>query len=240
MLAWILAWTLAAAPSDAVARHRAAMAKELLDKDGPLSIVGRLEIPRGHATVGRAAGSTLLLATPAAPARLGTVDWDGRRARLQFEAAASVNGKPVKETTIETVAGKDVRLSVRSGTVTLGFVWSHLNEAFYVRVFDDDAPKRARPVARAWYDENARYRIVAIWTPAAPGTKMVIHRADGITSELVVPGVARFTLDGKTYELTAVGVEEGKLFFPFRDLTAPHETYGRGGFCMPTCRRTGV
>jgi uncharacterized protein (DUF1684 family) len=239
MFPLLVAAVLAAPPSGAVARHRAAMAEELLSKDGPLSIVGRLEVPRGHSTLGAAPGSTLLLATPAAPARFGVIDWNGRVAHLEFQAPATINGRPVRELDVDTVAGTDARFAVRSGKLLLGFVWSHLNSEIVVRVFDDDAPRRAKPVARVWYNENSRYRVTARWTPAAPGATILIHRADGIRSNVQVVGVASFSLDGKNYELTATGVEAGKLFFTFRDLTAAHETYGGGRFLYADAPRNG-
>jgi uncharacterized protein len=47
-----------------------------------------------------------------------------------------------------------------------------------------------------------------------------------------VPGVAEFTLDGKTWRLEPIleSPDDKDLFFIFRDATAKTETYGAGRF----------
>lgn len=225
----ILVLAMMAAPDDA--GFRAEKQRELVAKDGPLSIVGRIEIGKGVSTIGRESGSKIALEVAAAPAKLGTVEWDGAKARFRAEpgVAVTIDGKPGTEKTIETQADKDVRLKVQSGPLELGFMWAHHSQAFYVRVFDQEAGARMKPAARAWYAVDKRYRVEAEWRAAKPGEVMTLPRADGVRTDFKIAGVASFVLNGQRLELTAID-SEGKLFFTFKDKTAPRETYGAGRF----------
>jgi len=222
----------AAAMAGDLAQFRAEKDQELTAKDGPLSIVARLTISPGRSSIGRDAASALVLPVPGVPPTLGTIEWTGTHATFRAHPGITlqIDGKPASEKTIATAAGKDARFSVSLSPLVLGFVWSSRTSAFFVRVFDEQAPTRQAIAPRAWFPETSGFRITAKWIPSSPPRTLIVNRADGIRSGFSIPGVAPFTLDGQTFELTAIEAEPGKLFFSFRDRTAPRETYGAGRF----------
>jgi uncharacterized protein len=72
----------------------------------------------------------------------------------------------------------------------------------------------------------------AKWTPYNPPHHVAIPTILGTEVMSDVPGVAEFTLDGKTFRLEPIleSPDDKDLFFIIRDLTSKTETYGAGRF----------
>jgi hypothetical protein len=83
-----------------------------------------------------------------------------------------------------------------------------------------------------WFRPDPRYRVTARWIPYTPPHIEKIPTVIGTTLELPAPGIAEFTLDGKTLRLEPVieADEQNQLFFILRDATSKTTTYGSGRF----------
>ncbi len=115
---------------------------------------------------------------------------------------------------------------------SLTFFVIHRGDRYALRVKDTQAPTRVHFRGLHWYAPNPRYRVEARWIPWVPAHAQKIPTVIGTTIELPAPGLAEFTLDGKTVRLEPVLEEPGakQLFFIVRDATSRSTTYGAGRF----------
>lgn len=100
---------------------------------------------------------------------------------------------------------------------------------FGVRLRDMNAETRRHFTGCIWFPASDSWRIQARWV-AYPKPKMIaITNILGMTDEEPAPGYAEFTLQGKTMRLEPV-IDDGDLFFMFKDTTSAKTTYGAGRF----------
>jgi uncharacterized protein len=82
-----------------------------------------------------------------------------------------------------------------------------------------------------YFDPDTNYCIEAIFEKIEQAKPITIQLTGGQTETLSPLGKATFGLDGKICTLTVFrSAEMGKVFIPFRDTTAPKETYGGGRY----------
>ncbi len=109
-------------------------------------------------------------------------------------------------------------------------------ERYGIRLRDPEAVTRREFHGLKWFAIDDKYRVRAVWHPYQPAKLIPITNILGDTESEPSPGYAEFVLEGKTYKLEPT-IEDGLLFFMFRDLTASNLTYGSGRFlkaAMPT------
>lgn len=117
-----------------------------------------------------------------------------------------------------------------AGTLTLIVI--HRGDRYALRVKDSQAPTRVNFHGLHWYAPDAHFRIEANWIPWVPAHQEKIPTVLGTTIEMPAPGLAEFTIDGKTMQLEPVleGPGEKQLFFIVRDTTSRTTSYGAGRF----------
>jgi uncharacterized protein (DUF1684 family) len=71
--------------------------------------------------------------------------------------------------------------------------------------------------------------VTARWEPYATPRPVEVPSVIGTTVKELAPGRAWFTVDGKEVSLEPT-LDDGELFFVFKDKTAPRQTYGAGRF----------
>lgn len=196
-----------------VAAGRQKFDVELREKDSPLSLLARRTIRRGTTQI--EAGDLAPLLIPKA-----SVEWDGSTAVLIGKTRQSLKTTPDS-------AGI-VRFD--EGSTTLALHWNGKTGELFLRIYDQDAPKKRKYPARVWYEADRRYRVVAKWEPFSSPETITVTRADGTKSDYPSPGMAVFSIDGQPVSMRALKIPDGRLFFPFKDKTAPRETYGAGRF----------
>jgi uncharacterized protein (DUF1684 family) len=103
---------------------------------------------------------------------------------------------------------------------------------YALRIKDPGSPARTNFQGLHWYAPDLHYAVEAKWTPYNPPHRMQIPTVIGTTLDLASPGVAEFTLAGKTMRLEPVLEEDTSktLFFILRDTTSQSTTYGGGRF----------
>lgn len=97
------------------------------------------------------------------------------------------------------------------------------------RLRDLNAETRRDFTGCKWFPPDPAWRIEARWV-AYPKPKMIaITNILGMTDQEPSPGYAEFTLQGRKMTLEPV-LEDGELFFMFKDATSAKSTYGAGRF----------
>jgi len=100
---------------------------------------------------------------------------------------------------------------------------------FGVRIRDPHAETRRAFTGCKWFPASATWRIEARWVAYPKPKTIAITNILGMTDQEPSPGYAEFTLQGKTVRLEPV-IDDGELFFMFKDATSATATYGAGRF----------
>jgi uncharacterized protein len=98
-----------------------------------------------------------------------------------------------------------------------------------VRLRDPNAETRRDFTGCKWFPADPAWRIKAKWVAYPKPKTISITNILGMTDQEPSPGYAEFTLQGKTVRLEPV-IEDGELFFMFKDATSARTTYGAGRF----------
>ena len=213
---------------------RAKQAKGLQEPDGWLTLVGLEWLKPGENSFGAAPGNALVVHAPTA-AHLGIVKLDGNTLQLippkgGYPKAMLVDGKPPADPQPLSSDNPGRSSHITTGSVTIMVI--HRGDRYALRIKDAKSPGRVQFHGLKWFPPNEAYRVQAKWTPYTPSHRVQVPTILGteVTSE--VPGVAEFTLEGKTWRLEPVleMPDDKKLFFVFRDTTSKEETYGAGRF----------
>lgn len=212
--------------------------ERLKSPSGWLAVVGLSWLKPGDNWVGSAEGAAVAL-PKSAPAKVGTLKVNGRT--VQFiptdGGGATLGGKPATPVTMASdVTGEPTTIHI--GTVSLFVI--ERGGRVGVRVKDSKSPGIAgfRGIER--YPIDPKWRVDAAWEPYATPKKVQTHTVIGTVDEESSPGVAVFTVDGRTYRLEPV-LEEGsdELFFVFGDATNGRTTYGGGRFLYTPMPKAG-
>lgn len=207
---------------------------DLQKADGWLSLIALEWLQPGEISIGSAADSKIHL-PPTAPAHLAILKFENNSVTLLppkegFPAGLMVDGVPAKEQVLRADPDKD-KLNSRVTLGTMNFYVIRRADEVAVRVKDSRSPALLEFHPLKWYDPNPAYRVAAKWTPYVPAKNITLARLVGKSYSLPVPGVAEFTLQGKTFRLEPVLEDPNnpKLFFIMRDTTSTDTTY-------PACR----
>jgi hypothetical protein len=212
---------------------RAQRAKGLTGPEGWLSLVGLDWLQSGNNSFGSAADNAIVLKKQL-PEHLGIFRLDkntvtlvapsgGFPKALLVDGRAPQNGQPIVPDDAE-------HSKTTAGTLTILII--HRGDRYGVRIKDAQAPTLVNFHGLKWYEPNPAYRVHAKWTPYNPAKQKAVATIIGTNENMTVPGVAEFTLEGKTFRLEPVLEEPGdkQLFFIMRDTTSKTETYGAGRF----------
>jgi uncharacterized protein (DUF1684 family) len=196
-----------------VERWREARLRRLLTPTGWLSVVDRIELVEGDNEV-----------------LFGTVTLREGVAQLRTRPghAVTMGGEPVQERTLRSdedgvpdalsFAGRIYEL-VRRG------------DDFALRVKDPLSPARLGFSGLAHYPIDFAHRVIARFERHAAARETVHQYDRGAGSPRMVPGVARFELQGQPLSLEpTLEQSSGRLFFLFADATNRTETYPAGRF----------
>jgi uncharacterized protein len=173
----------------------------------------------------------------AVPGLPGTFVLDGGKVTLRAAPADgwTEGGQPVTGKTLATdLSSRPDRLQVGARQVAI------IDRAgkLAVRVWDAGTPARTRFKGIEAFPVDPRWRIEATWEPYPAPRKVEIPSVAGPPQAGEAPGRARFTVDGQAVTLEPT-LEDGALFFVFKDRTAPRETYGAGRFLAAEAPKDG-
>jgi uncharacterized protein len=214
------------------AAWRADRARTLSAPDGWLTLVALEWLKPGANAVGLAADNQIHLKGHA-PEHLGIIQVDGGQLRLVapaggFPKSLLVDGQPAHEGPLQSDDEKPSLLSAENLTLVV----LHRGDRFALRIKDAESPTRTGFKGLHWYPAEAKYRITAKWIPFIPAHTEKIPTVIGTTLDMPAPGLAEFTLEGKTIQIEPV-LEDPKateLFFILRDATSHTTTYQASRF----------
>jgi uncharacterized protein (DUF1684 family) len=215
----------------AVAAHRASRVARLTADDGWLTVIGKTWLSPGAHGVGSGAGCTIALPEGRAPAKLGTITFDG--ATVWFDREEATEAGRERPPSIELGAS-----GLRLGPFTLQLVRRGADVA--IRVRDADAPSRQRFAGIPAYPTDVTWRVVAELRPHATPRVLILEDGDGRPQEYVSPGIATFARgDGKVELEPVYDDDRRRLFVLFADRTSRDETYGAGRFLYAPLPESG-
>jgi uncharacterized protein (DUF1684 family) len=202
---------------------------DLLKPDGWLALVALEWLQPGDNTVGSADGNKIHLAS--GPAHLAILHLEGEAVTLNPPAGGFphdflVAGAPAKPQSLRAEANKD-KLSPRLTIGTLNMYVIRREARFALRIKDAHSPAIVGFHELHWFAPDLVYRVTARWIPYSPQKTITLATLVGTNYDQPVPGVAEFTLAGKTFRLEPVLEDPAvaKLFFILRDTTSTSTTY---------------
>ena len=174
-----------------------------------------------------------------APRRVGNVTLQGGKTRFlpSWTTRASCNGRPVSR-----MEGVILRPDLDRVTMErFTFLVIERGGRLALRLYDSESPTRRKfrgiktfPISKKW---RVKARFVAFAKPREVEVSTVINT----TEKGTVPGVLRFTMDGKQHQLSPLSFDgSSKLFINFADATSGTLTYGGGRFLSADAPRDGV
>jgi len=216
---------------DDLATWRTAHAAELQKPDGWLSLVGLEWLEPGDNSIGSAPENKIHLAA-GIPAHLGVLRLEKEIVTLLppsegFPKDLLLDAAAAKSQALRVVAEED-KLSEHLTIGTLNMYVIQRGARFALRIKDSRSPGILGFHGLKWYAPDDNYLVTASWTPyKSPKTITLVTLVD-TTYEQPVPGVAEFSIAGKTYRLEPVLEDPAvsKLFFVLRDTTSASTTYG--------------
>jgi uncharacterized protein (DUF1684 family) len=138
-----------------------------------------------------------------------------------------LGGAPVVERTIRPDAeGGPDRLQLGTRTVVV----IRRGPAVALRVWDSASGALQAFRGVDVFPFDARWRVHARWEPYPVPREVELPSAVGPPQRAIVPGRARFVLDGRELSLEPTLEADAALQFVFRDATGPRETYGGGRY----------
>jgi uncharacterized protein (DUF1684 family) len=200
----------AAGPKDAswqseLQSWRVERAKNLQAPEGWLSLIGLNWLNEGDNSFGAVEGNLFQISAKV-PAHIAVLRLQKGTLRLLppaegFPKELKLDGKPASEATLfADDAQNPSKLTI--GTVAIIII--HRDERYALRVKDTQAPSRSTFHGLSWYAPDEHYRIHAKWIPYTPPKILDIPTILGTVSKLPAPGVAEFTIEGRTVRLEPV------------------------------------
>jgi len=145
-----------------------------------------------------------------------------------FPPDLTIDGKPAREGPLAADDSKPSTIAWHGLTLAV----LHRGNRYALRIKDADSPTRTGFHGLNWYPPDPHFMVVAKWIPFTPPHIEKIPTVIGTTLDMPSPGVAEFTIDGKTLRLEPVieTGEEGILFFILKDETSKTTTYEAARF----------
>lgn len=219
-------WLLPLLPADpsyvaATQQWRMDAEARLTADDGWLTVAGLFWLQEGP--------NEIDLPADARPSRIGVFEFAHGRVVFHAAPGAAVthNGKPVQVLELRSDDGGAEPDQLVAGRFTLFII--KRGPRYAVRLRDKNSRMRREFTRRTWFPVKQEYRVAADWVPYRPPKSLAVPNVLGQTEQQPCPGVAVFRLHGAEYRLEPV-LEDGRLFFIFKDLTAGKATYPAGRF----------
>lgn len=207
---------------------RAGRLETLLAPTGFLTQIGLYWLGDGSYTIGSGEGADIVLPAKAA-ARVGQIEVQGDHVRQIVADGVTVtsDGEQVTDIVLPPdTSGESVLLE--HGSIAWSLIERGGKLAIRVRDYEHPWVKSFGPLP--YYDIDPDFRVRATLRRYDEPRKIAVDTViDGFQQFPVAPGVARFEIDGETYELEPTLVGDS-LFFVFGDETNRGETYGAGRY----------
>lgn len=168
----------------------------------------------------------------------GTFRLEGGQVRLEASPGDgyTLGGQPVTGRALATDANGAPPDRLDVGTKRVAVI--ERGGKLALRVWDAAAPARAAFHGIDTFAYDPRWRIEARWEAYPAPRTVEVPSIIGVPTKETAPGRAHFTVDGKAWALEPT-LEDGDLFFVFKDATSRTETYGAGRFLQASAPKGG-
>lgn len=202
-------------------------AKGLVRPTGWMSVVGLFPLSPGDNTFGSANDNALVF-PEGAPGHAGVLRLTDGVVTIEVADGVRITSdeKPVTAMTLGADVD-DTTTILEMGSFQFYII--ERNNTSYVRLKDTDCEACKHFIGIERFEISPKWRIEAKWHPYDPPKEIEIPTVVGYVAIETTPGVAEFTVDGKTVRLEPT-LEGDQLFFVFADLTTEFETYGGGRY----------
>lgn len=146
--------------------------------------------------------------------------------------ALTLNGKPARGTALRE---DDDVLAINH----LQFYLIRRGDRAGIRLKDSDSAARKHFQGLSWYPVDPSWRIEAKFTPWPAPHLLTFHNTIGQEEREPSPGYVTFRKDGREFRLEAM-LDDGDLFFVFRDQTSGKTTYGASRFLYAEQPSNGI
>lgn len=187
----------------------------LKSETGWLSVAGLYWLEQGANVAGTAASNKVVL--PAGPAVAGTFERLGDRVKWK-----PANG-PARTLQSDKDGAKPDLLTIDRLTL---FVIDR-NGKIGIRMRDPQSKMRREFHGTKWFPIRAQYSLTGEFKPYPQKKVVMVPDVTGNTLRYESPGEVEFAVNGQRVKLEPV-LDEGQLFFVFRDKTSGKQTYGGG------------
>jgi len=217
-----------------IEQWRAQHQKELTADDGWLTVAGLDWLKEGENRIGADPASEVPLPDHSLPGRVATISFHAGQAALHPMSGVPLllNGKPAKQTALHE--DTDILAINR-----LKFYLIRRGERTGIRLKDNDSPERKRFAGLTWYPVDPAWRIRAKFTAWDKPHSIAFTNTIGQKETDQSPGYVTFTRNGREYRLEPT-LEDGTLFFVFRDRTSGKTTYGASRFLYTETAKDGI
>jgi len=117
---------------------------------------------------------------------------------------------------------------IRTGTQT--FYLIKREERSGIRVKDSNSEARRNFKGLHWFPVDESYKVAARLEAFPEPKEVMVPNVLGGKFKMKSPGILKFSLKGKEYQLQPVDEGDGALFMIFRDTSSENETYKSGRF----------
>lgn len=212
---------------EAARAWRAQMDAELHRENSWLTQVGLFWLTEGVNTLGSSPDCQIRLPNWT-PRLLGAIELSGASATLQLDLGQSVdvNGVPTSAATVLSSEDEAVPSIIRFKN--LGMVIVRQGDRLGLRLWDNATLPNLPP--RTWFEVNEKFRVHALYTAYVVPVKVDLPTNAGKSEAGYVQGYISFKLDGKSCNLDAAELPDGKLYLQFADLTNGVKTYPSGRY----------
>ncbi len=197
---------------------------DLKAEDGWLSVSGLFWLRPGETRIGSDPSNDILLPSHA-PASVGTLTL--QEGKVHFQAAHGVtitrNHRPFDSGQLHSDA------DAHPDTLAVGDIKLILikrGQRLALRLKDNRSPLRKEFAGLRWYPISEDWQISARFVAYPTSTKLIMDTIVGETEVEESPGYVAFEREGKEYRLQAARLNDGQLWFVFRDKTSGRTTHG--------------
>jgi uncharacterized protein (DUF1684 family) len=217
-----------------IEQWRAQHQKKLAADDGWLTVAGLDWLKEGENRVGADPTSEVALPDHSLPGRIATITYHSGRAVLNPKPGVplTLNGKPAAQTALHE--DTDILAINR-----LKFYLIRRGDRAGIRLKDNDSPERKRFTGLSWYPVDPAWRIAGKFTAWDTPHTIAFTNTIGQKESEPSPGYVTFARNGREYRLEPT-LEDGTLFFVFRDRTSGKTTYGASRFLYAEPAKDGI
>ena len=220
-------------PSDSESLHYQKERDQWMrSEESPLALAGLFWLKPGENTLGTESSNQIILPTGSAPTKVGRLFLKSGLVHFESDPDAIVlfQGSRITTRDLQSDAAGAIPDVLSVGELRMKII--KRGDRLGLRISYSRNPALLNYRGLAFFEINSAFRVVGKFSPYHPPKKIQIANVLGQVEELECPGIVRFSLQGKSFQLEPVleSPDADKLFFMFKDETNGKLTYEAGRY----------